>query len=381
MGMLQAIAQHDLKRLLAYSSVENIGIIAIGLGVGMLGKSYGLPVICAMGFAGALLHVLNHAAFKGLLFLCAGSVLHATGTGRLDRLGGLIKHMPTVAIAFLVAAVAISGLPPLNGFVGEFLMYLGALNGCLATGPSSEEMVIAGLVVVASLAIIGGLAAACFAKAFGIVFLGEPRSRYPLAPHEPVASMRLAMILLAGVCIAIGLSGPWIVSSTGAPLDVLTGAGNANLSASLGQAVGPLGYIVAVTGALAVILLALMSLRRRLLAGRSVTRRGTWDCGYAAPSPRMQYTASSFAQPITNIFRRFLGLREDYQVRGGLFPAQARLSSRARDAFLQDVYTPAFGGIEWIASKLRWLQHGRIQLYVLYIVVTLVIVLIWGLGR
>ena len=383
MGVLQAIAQHDLKRLLAYHSVENIGIIAIGLGVGMLGRSYGMAAICVLGFAGALLHVLNHAAFKGLLFLCAGSVLHATSTGEIDRLGGLIKRMPTVAITFLIAAVAISGLPPLNGFVSEFLVYLGALNGCLATGPSSEAMVIVGLLVVGALALIGGLAAACFAKAFGIVFLGAPRSQYPATPHEPAASMRLAMVLLSGVCISIGLGGPWIVSSPGAPgsLNLLAGMDDVNLSANLSQAAVPLRYIVAVTGILAAVLLVLIGLRRWLLSGRSVTQGCTWDCGYVVPSARMQYTASSFAQPITNIFHRFLGFRQDYRIDGGLFPSQAQMSSHARDTFLQDVYKPAFGGIEWISFKLRWLQHGRIQLYVLYIVVTLLIVMVWGLGQ
>ena len=381
MGVLQAIAQHELKRLLAYHSVENIGIIAIGLGVGMLGKSYGQPVICVLGFAGALLHVLNHAAFKGLLFLCAGSVLHATGTGLIDRMGGLIKRMPIVAITFLIAAVAISGLPPLNGFVSEFLIYFGALNGCLATGAASGEMVIAGLVVVASLAVIGGLAAACFTKAFGIVFLGQPRSQYPAAAHGPTASMRLAMVLLAGVCVAIGLGGPWIVSSAGASINVLAGMDNVRLSQGLNHAAIPLGYIVAVTGILAATVLALIALRRWLLSGRSVTQSGTWDCGYVAPSPRMQYTASSFAQPITNIFRRFLGIREHYPACAELFPRQAEMSSHAKDAFLQNVYKPAFGGVEWIAFRLRWLQQGRIQLYVLYIVVTLLIVLVWGLGQ
>ena len=178
LGVLFALAQHDLKRLLAYHSVENIGIIALGLGVGLLGMSTGSPVLIVLGFGGALLHVLNHALFKGLLFLGAGAVVHGTGTREIDQLGGLLKRMPWTAATFLVGAVAISGLPPLNGFVSEFLIYLGAFKGGISTGgPVAVPL----LALIAGLALIGGLAVACFTKAFGIVFLGEPRSEHVVA--------------------------------------------------------------------------------------------------------------------------------------------------------------------------------------------------------
>ena len=208
LGVLYALSQHDLKRLLAYHSVENIGIIAMGLGVGVLGISYENPTMAALGFTGGLLHVVNHAVFKSLLFLGAGSVLHATGTGELDRLGGLLKRMPVTGATFLIGAAAISGLPPLNGFVSEFLIYLGAVAGLGSQAHIAPAWPLMSVLVVGGLALIGGLAAACFTKAFGIVFLGEPRSDEAAHAHEAGAAMRWPMVVLAGLCVLIGLAAP-----------------------------------------------------------------------------------------------------------------------------------------------------------------------------
>ena len=184
-GVLFALAQHDLKRLLAYHSVENIGIIALGLGTGVLGLALNQPALAVLGLAGGLLHVLNHALFKGLLFLGAGAVIHATGTRDIDHLGGLIRRMPWTAAMFLTGSVAICGLPPLNGFVSEFLIYVGAFAGIGLPGIS-----VWGAATIAGLAMIGGLAAACFTKAFGIVFLGEPRNDQARHGHEVGWAMR-----------------------------------------------------------------------------------------------------------------------------------------------------------------------------------------------
>ncbi len=181
-GVLFALAQQDLKRLLAYSTVENVGIIALGLGIGLLGVSSHAPVVAVLGFSGALFHVLNHALFKGLLFLGAGAVAHATGTRDLDLLGGLSKRMPWVAGAFIVGAVAIVGLPPLNGFASEFLIYLGAFRGEARLAP---DRAVPCLLVIGALALIGGLAAVCFTKVVGVVFLGEPRTERAATAHRP----------------------------------------------------------------------------------------------------------------------------------------------------------------------------------------------------
>ena len=223
LGVLFALAQHDLKRLLAYHSVENIGIIALGLGIGMLGVSYGIPAMAVLGFLGGLLHVFNHAIFKSLLFLGAGAVQQSTGLRDIEHLGGLLKRMPITGGAFLVGACTISGLPPLNGFVSELLIYLGALAG-VAEGnrASGHSWALLGVLVIGGLALIGGLAGACFTKAFGCVFLGEPRSAQAHDGREAGSTMRVAMLLLAGACIVIGLTAPlWPIVMEGAVLQLI----------------------------------------------------------------------------------------------------------------------------------------------------------------
>ena len=376
-GVLLALAQHDLKRLLAYHSVENIGIIALGLGVGIVGLARGNTTVAVLGFAGGLLHVVNHALFKGLLFLGAGAVLHATGTREIDHLGGLIKKMPWTAATFLVASVAISGLPPLNGFISEVLIYVGSLQGVVALGSRGP---VALLAVIGGLALIGGLAAACFAKAFGVVFLGEPRSDHAARAHEVPAAMLAPMVLLALACILIGVLAPLVLPWMSQAVAVAAGLPAETASTELSAATGLANGMALAGGALVVILGGLLLLRHRLLAGRKVEAAGTWDCGYAAPSPRMQYTASSFAQPLTDIFRIFLRTGRQAQLPTGVFPREASLSTHTPDLFGEGVYRPAFQGVSWLMARLRWLQHGRLQLYVLYIVLTLLILLIWTLG-
>ena len=219
-GVLFALAQHDLKRLLAYHSVENIGIIVLGLGLGLLGIHYRNAPLAALAFAGSLLHVVNHAVFKSLLFLGAGSVLHATGTGEIEELGGLWKRMPVTGAAFLIGAAAICGLPPLNGFVSEWLIYAGALKGLVADLRIDAR--IASTLGIGALALIGGLAAACFTKAFGVVFLGEPRGPHAEHAHEAAAAMCLPMVLLAVACLTVGLCGYRVPDLLRPAIQVLT---------------------------------------------------------------------------------------------------------------------------------------------------------------
>ena len=245
LGVLFALAQHDLKRLLAYHSVENIGIIALGLGVGLVGLSNGSPLLAVLGFGGGLLHVLNHAVFKGLLFFGAGAVLHGAGTREIDHLGGLAKRMPWTAATFLVGSVAISGLPPLNGFVSEFLIYLGAFNGVTQRAGVAVPL----LAVIAGLALIGGLAAACFTKTFGIVFLGEPRSEQAARAHEAGAAMRWPMVLLAAACVAIGLCAPLMVRPLAGVLPSVSRLSADSVAENLANADGPLRWVVVGSGA------------------------------------------------------------------------------------------------------------------------------------
>ena len=374
LGVLFALAQHDLKRLLAYHSVENIGIIALGLGVGLLGVSTGSTALMVLGFGGGLLHVLNHALFKGLLFLGAGAVLHGTGTREIDHLGGLLKRMPWTGSLFLLGAVAISGLPPLNGFVSEFLILLGALKGSVLSGAA---IAVPSLALIAGLALIGGLAAACFTKAFGMVFLGEPRSGHTAHAHEVGWSMRLPMVLLAAGCVLIGLLAPAVVGGLQAVLENVTGRQPEVVSESLAVATGPLKVVVLGMAVFLAAVVALVLLRRSLLSGRRVEAGPTWGCGYAQPTARMQYTASSFAQPITTLFRSLLGVRFVVQRPEGVFPSRASLTTETPDLCHGNLYHPAFLKAEWGLSRLRWLQRGQVQLYVLYIAATLIVLLAW----
>jgi formate hydrogenlyase subunit 3/multisubunit Na+/H+ antiporter MnhD subunit len=376
-GVVFALAQSDLKRLLAYSSVENIGIIALGLGLGVLGLGTGAPVVAVLGFGGALLHVLNHALFKGVLFLGAGVVAHTTGTRELDRLGGLLRRMPQTGAAFLTGAVAISGLPPLNGFAGEFLIFLGALHGVMAAGLATA---IPGVVVIGGLALIGGLAAACFTRAAGIVFLGEARSEYPAHPLEPGVAMRLAMGLLAAGCVLMGLLAPWVVGALAPVIESATRLPIDTVRANLEPAVVALRCVVGAGLGLGVLIALLGGMRRWLLAGRHVEASVTWDCGYAQPAARMQYTAASFAQPLTDLFGGLLQTRRHVGAPAGLFPHDASLVTETPDVWTTYMYRPLFHGIGRGLASLRWLQHGRVNLYVLYIALTLLVLLIWKLG-
>ena len=372
LGVLFALAQHDLKRLLAYHSVENIGIIVLGLGTGLLGVSAGLPVLAALGFAGGLLHVANHALFKSLLFLGAGAVLHGAGTREMDHLGGLLKRMPHTGACFLLGAIAICGLPPLNGFVSEFLIFLGALQAGASAG---LPLAIPALAVATALALIAGLAAACFTKAFGVVFLGEPRSAHAAHAHEAGWAMRAPMLVLAAACVLIGLTAPVVVQAL-APAVAILGAA----PASLALAVSPLRHIVVLAAGTWILIGLLAWLRQRLLSGREIGATVTWDCGYARPTVRMQYTSSSFAQPLTALFVVFLRPVVRFIAPRGLFPRGASFASATPDLAHRGVFVPVFGVIDRAGAKLRWLQHGNVHLYVLYIALTLLVLLVWQVG-
>ncbi|MFA5865146.1 MAG: proton-conducting transporter membrane subunit [Phycisphaerae bacterium] len=376
LGVLFALAQNDLKRLLAYSSVENIGIITLGLGVGLLGINIGSPALAVLGFAGGLFHVLNHATFKSLLFLGAGAVLHGTGTRNIDHLGGLMKRMPWTGLTFLIGAIAISGLPPLNGFVSECLIYLGVFKGPIPTG---VQGIIPLLSVIGGLALIGGLAAACFTKAFGMVFLGEPRTSAAAHAHEAGPAMRYSMLILAGGCIFLGFFSPMVIRAGIRVLGDLTHLSPLIVTTQIAGAQGILLRFVEVAAVFVGLATAIAVVRWRILARRPVTENGTWDCGYAKPTVRMQYTASSFAQPLVFLFRMFLRTQNHFSAPKGVFPQTASLHTDTPDTGQKYIYSPVFGAIETIVDRLRWLQHGRVQMYVLYIALALWILLIWKL--
>ncbi len=370
LGVALALAQHDLKRLLAYHSVENIGIIAIGIGLALLGRSFGIAELALLGIAGALLHVVNHGLFKSLLFFSAGAVVHATGTREIDHYGGLLRRQPWTAVCFLGGAVAICGLPPFNGFVSEWLIYLAAFGTIRGDGLTLRLAVLAA----PALALIGGLALACFVKVFGVAFLGEPRT--PAAAgvdHDAAPSMRGPMLLLLLACAWIGL-----LPGTLAPLLQQAAvswapmAGGANLAAPL----APLPLVGAAGWGL-LLLLGLLGWwlqRRTRNAPRNVS---TWGCGYLAPTPRMQYTASSFADFLVSQFRFGLWTeRHGGKVRG-LYPLAGEFASHTPDAVLDRVLLPGFRGLARWSSWLRArVQNGLIPTYLLYVALTLLLLLV-----
>lgn len=372
LGILLALAQHDLKKLVAYSSVESIGVAAIGVGLGLVGISSGQPQLAALGMAGALLHALNDATFKSLLFLAAGAVERATGTRELDRLGGLLKRMPFAGAAFLVGALALCGLPPFNGFVGEFLLYVGAFDA--AASPQIPAALCA-LAAIGGLALIGGLAAATFTKAFGIAFLGEPRADLGREVQDVGARGKVALGLLALACVAVGIFAPHAALFAERAMNPAA-AVESPATTSLA------GLLFGVTaGAAALWLLGglLWGLRRALLRGRAVGSAGTWDCGYAEPTARMQYTASSFADPLIRVFIPFLRTRHSLQAPKGFFPDSASLATETPDLGREKVFGPAFALARDQLARLGFLQAGGMHRYVLFIALTLVALLVWKL--
>lgn len=371
-GVAFAIGQHDLKRLLAYHSVENIGIICMGLGVAVMGRSLGRVDLVALGLAGSLLHVWNHGLFKALLFLSAGSVLQATGTRRIDQLGGLLKPMPWTGLAFLVGAVAICGLPPLNGFVSELLIYLGLFRVVIGSG---DRIWLAGTLAAPALAFVGALAIACFVKVFGVAFLGQARTAHARAAHESGRLVLLPMAALAAGCLLIGI-GPSLVAP------VLDGAVSAWAPESaIGRAplatIAPLGALtmaaVAVIAALVLTAVVLGVRTRRALVGMV----GTWDCGYAAPSTTMQYSSSSFAQTLVRVFSWALRPDEHAPKIYAVLPRRVSFESHVPDVVLDRAVRPAARGVGRLFSWLRWLQRGSVNAYLVYILITLVLLLLW----
>jgi formate hydrogenlyase subunit 3/multisubunit Na+/H+ antiporter MnhD subunit len=381
-GILSAISQRELRRILAYSSIENMGIIGIGLGTGLLGLSFEKPGMALLGFAGALFHALNHSLFKGLLFLGAGAVEQSAGTGNINQLGGLLKRLPNVGIPFAAGCVAICGLPPFNGFASEFLIYLTALR---------EELILTGSAAVAALSgitaltLIGGFAAYCFTMVMGISFLGEPRSAQAAQARPIGVPMQLPLWILAFACLAAGLFSPRIVALLAPVVQDVTNLPGIEvekylLAGGTVSARALLDGVVAVTGGLLVVAVCLAMIRRQLLRGREVTESGTWGCGFSAPDATMQYTGSSFAQPLVELVGPVLTTRKDVVRPIGLFAKVATLWTETPDMNREYLYAPAFRGIGKVIARLRWLQHGRLHLYVLYVALTIVFLLFWSFG-
>jgi hydrogenase-4 component B len=378
LGILYAIMQRDIKTLLAFSTIENIGIIVVGLGLALAFKADGLLGLATVALIAALFHALNHAIFKSLLFLGAGAVLVATGERDMERLGGLIHRLPVTAVCVLIGAAAISALPPLNGFASEWLVFQAILKGAQLPQWTLKFAV---PVVGAMLALSAALAAVCFVKAFGIAFLGRPRSAAAAEAREVGATMKAAMVALAALCVAVGIAPSLVIGLAS------TVAHQLFPSAAMPFAQSSLLWLVPLTRAessysglvlfaVVALLMTLVSYGIHRAASARVRRAPAWDCGFPDPRPQTQYTASSFAQPI----RRTYG--------GAMFRAHdtvdmpqpgetraARLTITMRDLLWEWFYAPLVTALDWATEAVNALQFLTIRRYLTLMFGALVLLL------
>ena len=382
LGVLYALAQSDLKRLLAYSTIENAGIILLGLGAGMTASALGRRELAAAGIAAGLFHVLNHALFKGLLFLSAGSVVMASGTRRLEELGGLIRRMPWTALFFLLGALAVSGLPPLNGFASEWLTFQALLLGFASLpGVTRLNFPLAG----ALLAMTSALVAACFVKAFGTAFLALPRSRAATDAHESPIVMLVPQGLLAALCIGVGLFPGAVLRTIGT---VMVSLPELRLPAgapptAFEMAPGPAGFDHVTPLALGLTLVAGLLGAATLAAARATRRVPTWGCGGELGSAT-QYTGTAFSKPLMMIFKTVLRPTREVEALADVspyFPREVRYRTAIEPVFERYLYRPLTSAILEVAGRLKVLQAGSLHAYLAYVLVLGVGLLIWLGGK
>lgn len=336
-GVMMAIVQHNLKKLLAYHSIENIGIIGIGIGIGCISSRMGMGQLASLSFAGALLHTFNHALFKSSLFFTAGNVYQATHTLNVEKMGGLMKKMPLTAMFFLISAVAICGLPPMNGFVSELMIYMG-LYGTLIKAPMLLQIGTAAVIL--ALALIGGLAILCFTKAFGIVFLGESRSELPQI-KEFGAMRTIPLAVMALIMLSVGVFPSFYI---GIINNIIPIFGTSQIS--LSGAVPAIGRASAILIAVALVLWLLRSFSNK---NKTIKSGDTWGCAYPVPSAKMQYTATSFVNTYTSLVKGVL---------------KTGLIDKCVNAYLK------------FTGRFAFLQNGHVQSYILYGIVFIVVTII-----
>jgi hydrogenase-4 component B len=380
LGILYGIIENDLKLFLAYSSVENIGIILLGVGASMMFRSNGLHALSAVALAAALFHVLNHALFKGALFLGAGAVTRGTGMENMEKMGGLLKRMPFTGLFFLAGALSICALPPFNGFASEWLTYQALLLGYQA--PSVTAKIVSPLGG-AALALTGAIAAAGFVKAFGISFLGMPRTPEAQEAKEVAPSMLIGMAMLAVPCLIFGLFPGPALSSLLPAVFIVTGATtileqHGMLSIEQTSAtLSPAFLLVMMTGLLVAALVFI-----RVIGGKKKTiYADSWDCGIPGLSSRMQYTATAFTKPLRIIYKRIYLPSRDLKVQytaKPFFVKSIRYGSEITPFFERYLYEPITNLINVIAERVKLLQSGSLQLYLGYILITLIVLLIFG---
>jgi hydrogenase-4 component B len=374
-GIMNAAVHRDFKKMLAYCTIENIGIIGIGIGIGLIGVAKGEGMLSFLGFGGALLHVLNHSLFKSLLFFSAGSVYMQTHTRDMDRLGGLIRNMPKTSMLFLFGAVAIGGIPPLNGFISEFLIYCGILNGIHS---ATISQVILLILTFAGLSVIGGLSLLTFTKTFATIFLGNPRQELKKKPAEVSFLMLLPQYMITALMIFIAFF-PGLFLSISAR--VLNEKIFPSLSFSSIEYEGYLAILknISLCSILFIAVISGVFVARRLFTSRTEKRYApTWGCGYAAPNERMQYTGKSFSKAFGKLMNFILIEKKGYAEieRSNTFPEERKYRSFYLDFFDSKIIDPVISMITRFINLFQFVQNGRIQAYVIYGIVFILAIFI-----
>lgn len=375
LGVAYALGEHDIKKLLAYHSVENIGIILLGIAIGYMGMALNQPVIAVLGIMAGLYHVLNHAMFKGLLFLGAGSVLYTTGSRNMEIMGGLARVMPATAMCFLIGSLAISAIPPLNGFVSEWFIYQSMFSVAI-TGDIVVRFFAAFAAV--SLAITGALAVTCFVKAYGVTFLGAPRSEAAANAKEVPAPMRIGMIILAVMCVCLGIGAPWVAPVMQNIAAATTGQAAIAVASGLDIANPAIGSVVS-TPMLAILLIACVlvpvAARSLFSKGGVASDRDPWACGYAL-DPEMPVVATTFAAEVKMFLKPIYAAREAVVSTAGSFQAMfgSVVSGAAKAETVGDKYVVAGTAsfVNWISKQVQKIEGGNFRVYIIYIVVALV---------
>ena len=370
LGVIFAIVQHDIKKLLAYHSIENIGIIGIGIGIGVIGLAINNSVLAVLGFAGGLLHILNHSLFKSLLFYSAGNIYTKTHTRNIELLGGLIKKMPKTAIFFLLGAIAISGLPPFNGFISEFLIYSGMFKALHASNFVISFVLLAGII---ALALIGGLAVYCFTKVFSIVFLGNERSEKTRYASEVEKSMLFPKIIISIGIVGIGVIPSVIIKPLATIVGVFTDA--SDLVKITSSFTG-----ISISLGLMVLFSIVLYLIRSAVQKRKIIRDGsTWGCAYTGANPSLhQYTATSYADYIANLSKPITRVKKHYSTIGKdeIFPEQRDFETHSSDVFEDTMITKPSNKLLAFFEKIAVFQTGNIQHYLLYAIMFMLIIFI-----
>jgi len=364
-GIINAAVHRDFKKMLAYCTIENIGIIGIGIGIGLIGLGNNVPVLYYLGFGGALLHVLNHSLFKSLLFYSAGSVYQQTHTRDMEKLGGLIKSMPRTAVIFLIGSIAIGGIPPFNGFISEFLIYSGLIEGLKLQNMDQINILV---LTFAGLSIIGGLSILTFTKTFGTIFLGNQRQPLAHKPHEVSSIMLIPQYIIIGLMLSVSLFPQIYLGVIG---NILTGFTKSTVVPMPLEFTGYISIMrdislysllfIAITG-------VFWGIRVLIMRGRPQIIGPTWGCGYTAPTSKIQYTAKSFSKSLSKMFNFIVIERKQYEElkKGEIFPKNKKYVSHYHDFFEFRLIHVVTNQLIYAANYFKFIQNGRIQSYVLY---------------